>query len=173
VRADLYSLGCTFYFLLTGRILFEGTTVLEKMGKHRWDEAPAMEKFRPDVPVSVMAVVRKLMAKQPAHCYQTPQELIAALPASESTARQLLSTPARPPEVLSAFILSSLKADAERKLGPVAQVVITVPAYFEPIPGKTPRRRATWHKRWSRPSERSPSETGRRCTCTTQGCGKK
>ena len=43
-----------------------------------------------------------------------------------------------PPEVLSSFILRSLKADAERMLGPVAQAVITVPAYFD-----EPRRRAT------------------------------
>lgn len=43
-----------------------------------------------------------------------------------------------PPEVISSFILKSLKADAERKLGPVSQAVITVPAYFD-----EPRRRAT------------------------------
>jgi molecular chaperone DnaK len=43
-----------------------------------------------------------------------------------------------PPEVVSSMILRSLKADAERKLGPISQAVITVPAYFEET-----RRRAT------------------------------
>ena len=43
-----------------------------------------------------------------------------------------------PPEVISSFVLRSLKADAERKLGPVSRAVITVPAYFD-----EPRRRAT------------------------------
>ena len=43
-----------------------------------------------------------------------------------------------PPEVISSFILKSLKSDAERKLGPVSSAVITVPAYFD-----EPRRRAT------------------------------
>src|SRR5262249_26275220 len=43
-----------------------------------------------------------------------------------------------PPEVISSFVLRSLKADAERKLGPVTQAVITVPAFFD-----EPRRRAT------------------------------
>jgi molecular chaperone DnaK len=43
-----------------------------------------------------------------------------------------------PPEVLSSLILRKLKADAERKLGPIQEVVITVPAYFD-----EPRRRAT------------------------------
>jgi len=48
-----------------------------------------------------------------------------------------------PPEVISSLILCSLKADAERKLGPVRQAVITVPAYFD-----EPRRRATMDAGW-------------------------
>lgn len=79
IRADLYSLGCSFYYLLTGRVPFPGSSLGEKLVKHQLDEAPPVESLRPDVPAPVAAVVRKLMAKRPEERYQTPAELAAAL----------------------------------------------------------------------------------------------
>jgi tRNA A-37 threonylcarbamoyl transferase component Bud32 len=79
VRADLYSLGCTFYFLLTGQVPFPGGTLIQKLDKQRWATAPPVDQLRPDVPAGVAAVVRKLMAKRPEDRYQTPAELVAAL----------------------------------------------------------------------------------------------
>src|SRR5262249_32603953 len=66
IRADLYSLGCTFYFLLSGRVPFPGNNLGEKLVKHQLDEPTPLEKLRPDVPPRVSAVIRKLMAKNPA-----------------------------------------------------------------------------------------------------------
>src|SRR5262249_52788547 len=57
IRADLYSLGCTLYFLLTGRAPFAGT-VGEKLVQHQLDEAEPLEKLRPEVPPALAAVVR-------------------------------------------------------------------------------------------------------------------
>src|SRR4051812_1778068 len=65
IRADLYSLGCTFYCLLTGRVPFPGGTLIQKLDKHRYAEAIEIGTLRPDVPRAVAAVVRKLMAKRP------------------------------------------------------------------------------------------------------------
>ena len=79
IRADLYSLGCTFYHLLTGRVPFPGGTLVQKLDKQRWDEPPGIEQFRTDVPPALTAVVRKLMAKKPEERYQTPGELASAL----------------------------------------------------------------------------------------------
>lgn len=79
IRADLYSLGCTFYFLLTGQAPFPTGTLTAKLLAHQMDEAKPVELLRPGVPAEVSAVVRKLMAKKPADRYQTPGALAAAL----------------------------------------------------------------------------------------------
>ncbi|HXG09120.1 MAG TPA: serine/threonine-protein kinase [Gemmataceae bacterium] len=79
IRADLYSLGCTFYFLLTGSIPFPGGTPMERLLRHREQEPVPVERLRPDVPPAVGAILRKLMAKRPEDRYQTPAEVAAAL----------------------------------------------------------------------------------------------
>jgi serine/threonine protein kinase len=79
IRSDLYSLGCTFYYLLTGRLPFPGGTTLEKLVRHGTEEPTPVESLRPEVPAAMAAIVRRLMAKQPAERFQTPAELAAAL----------------------------------------------------------------------------------------------
>jgi len=79
IRADLYSLGCTFYFLLAGRPPFPTGNFIQKIYKHQHEEAPALEALRPEVPPGVARVVRKLMAKRPEDRYQTPAEVAAVL----------------------------------------------------------------------------------------------
>jgi serine/threonine-protein kinase len=79
IRSDLYSLGCTFYFLLTGQVPFPGGSTLEKLVRHGTEEPTPVTNLRPEVPAPVAAIVRRLMAKQPAERFQTPAELMAAL----------------------------------------------------------------------------------------------
>jgi eukaryotic-like serine/threonine-protein kinase len=79
IRADLYSLGCTFYFLLTGRAPFPGGTPAEKLARHTQEEPAAIEQLRPDVPQEVADIVRCLMAKEPARRFQTPADLVLEL----------------------------------------------------------------------------------------------
>jgi len=79
IRADLYSLGCTFFYLLTSRVPFPGGTLVQKMDKQRWETPLSVDEIRRDVPTSVASVVRKLMAKRPADRFQTPAEVTAAL----------------------------------------------------------------------------------------------
>jgi tRNA A-37 threonylcarbamoyl transferase component Bud32 len=79
VRADLYSLGCTFYFLLTGRVPFPGGTLIQKLDRQRWEMPPSVDQLRRDVPPAVAALIRRLMAKHPDDRPKTPAELVAGL----------------------------------------------------------------------------------------------
>ena len=95
IRADLYSLGCTLYFLLAGRAPFANGTATEKLLQHQmvepepvetvrrerflaWNEANGVEEISEEglhVPAQVLSVIRRLMAKDPDDRYQTPIEL--------------------------------------------------------------------------------------------------
>lgn len=79
IRADLYALGGTFYFLLTGHPPFHEGTVPQKLIWHQSRQPKPVTDYRPDVPAGVVSIVTRLMAKNPADRYQTPAELIAAL----------------------------------------------------------------------------------------------
>lgn len=87
VRADLYSLGCSLYYLLSGLAPFPDGSATEKVLKHMQEEPRPIEQLRPDLAGEVVAVLRKLMAKRPEDRYQTPAELAAALQAVLSSGR--------------------------------------------------------------------------------------
>ncbi len=78
-RADLYSLGCALYFLLTGRVPFLGKSAIEKILAHQSELPPPLQALRPDVPDGVAQLVVQLMAKRPEDRPQTAAELVAAL----------------------------------------------------------------------------------------------
>ncbi len=79
IRADLYSLGCTLYHLLAGRVPFPGGTLIQKLKNHQSNQPAPLEALRPETPQAVCEVVYKLMAKRPEDRYQTPAEAAAAL----------------------------------------------------------------------------------------------
>ncbi len=64
-RSDLYALGASMYFSLSGCPPFPGGTAIQKIKWHRNDSPPPLRSIRPDVPVELAAVVSKLMAKDP------------------------------------------------------------------------------------------------------------
>ncbi len=137
VRADLYSLGCTLYFLLTGKVPFPGGSLGEKLMKHQLREPVPVEERRPGLSPSVAAVVRKLMAKRPEDRFQTPAEAAAAL--SPGTGREdggsrtslLGPAPIQAPADETAGGWSSLET-------PAALVVVGSP------PPRRPARRWVW-----------------------------
>ena len=78
-RADLYSLGCTLYYLLTGRVPFTGATAIEKILAHQSELPPPVQALRPEVPAAVAELVARLMTKRPEDRMQTAAELVAAI----------------------------------------------------------------------------------------------
>jgi serine/threonine protein kinase len=79
VRADVYGLGCTLFFLLTGRPPFTGDNVVEKVTARMGDEPPSVRAVRPGVPAALDRVVAKMMARDPARRYQIPADVVDAL----------------------------------------------------------------------------------------------
>jgi len=82
IRADLYSLGCTLYKLLTGHAPFSGKEYdnpLIKIVAHMQRTPPAIASQRAGVPAGLAALIDKLLAKKPANRYATPAEVAAAL----------------------------------------------------------------------------------------------
>jgi eukaryotic-like serine/threonine-protein kinase len=74
-RSDLYSLGCTLYFALTGIAPFEGGDMINKIFKQRMEDPEPLEKRARGVPAAFATIVRKLMSKEPAERYQDCAEL--------------------------------------------------------------------------------------------------
>ena len=79
IRADIYSLGCTLYYLLTGGPPFRGDHLWDLYQAHFSMEAGPLNLVRPEVPVELAAVVAKMMAKEPRRRFQTPGEVAQAL----------------------------------------------------------------------------------------------
>ena len=78
-RADIYSLGVTFWYLLTGRPMFTGESPLEKIMAHQTKPVPSLHEACPEVSLPLDAVFRRMVAKTPEERYQTMAEVIADL----------------------------------------------------------------------------------------------
>jgi WD40 repeat protein/serine/threonine protein kinase len=127
IRADIYSLGCTLYYLLSGGPPFQGKTLYDLLQAHHSMDARLLNFVRPEVPTELAASVAKMMAKEPAHRFQTPAEVAQALtPFFKRGARfarpsTLLSVPTNEPATTSTLAeeVEVTKADPAASATPI------------------------------------------------------
>jgi nitrous oxidase accessory protein NosD len=79
VRSDIYSLGCTLYHLIAGRVPFPTSSLSEKYQSHREKEPPPLQEVCPEVPGGLVLLVKRMMAKHPNDRFQTALEVAEAL----------------------------------------------------------------------------------------------
>jgi serine/threonine protein kinase len=145
IRADLYSLGCTLYFLLAGRVPFPGGGVSEKLIAHQLDEPVPVEQVRPEVAPGLAGVVRKLMAKRPEDRFQTPAELARVLAEGLASGRWPACRPAPAVPVAVSVATPAALADTAANWSALQESAPTLPP-----PGQRQRPQGRW--RWVLPA---------------------
>jgi serine/threonine protein kinase len=146
IRADIYSLGATFYFCLTGRTPFTEGTVAQKLIWHQTRQPKPIRQTRPEVPDALAVLIERMMAKDPAQRPQTPQQVADAL-------APFTQSPIAPPPEEEMPRLSPAALGQPGGEGPVTSAPTTAPG--PPSSGQ----RKSWQVP-STPGNRPPSSTG-------------
>jgi len=77
--SDMYSLGATLYFLLIGRALFDGETLMARVLAHRDNQAPSLRAARPEIPPQIDSIAQRMVAKKKGDRYPSMTDLIRDL----------------------------------------------------------------------------------------------
>lgn len=84
-QSDIYSLGCTLYFLMTGRAMFDGETCMERLLAHHQDSRPSLVTTRSKIPPALEAVFTRMTARQPSERFESMEEVVEALDSVQSS----------------------------------------------------------------------------------------
>jgi serine/threonine protein kinase len=144
IRSDIYSLGCTFYHMLGGRPPFAEGGLTQRLYKHAEAEVPDVRRLNAQVPVELVGVLRRMLAKKPADRYQTPAQLLEDLIPRPRPERATVSPDS---ETLAAIPTLPSDDETEETAAPeqyevvAAPVVLTTPEQEKVAAGQFERAR--------------------------------
>jgi serine/threonine-protein kinase len=149
IRADVYSLGCTLFYLLTGQPPFPGNSLMQKILMHQEAEPPSLLAARPDVPAELDALVRKMLAKDPTDRFAIPLLLVTPLRrfCPTGTLSNSLIRPAGPPQG------NGYRPGSSPALGPLSSSNL-------PRPGGAPGTAINLPRPSTQPSLQRPGSNG-------------
>jgi hypothetical protein len=138
-RADVYGLGATFYFLLTGRPPFASGSLAQKLMAHLVGDVRPVREVRPEVSERLDAVLLRMLAKAPDQRFPDTGAVVAALSSCEGKptlvvvpAGERAVTPVRPPSPLTVLVMATPPAPPQKEQTPLVA---------GPVAERRPRRR--------------------------------
>jgi serine/threonine-protein kinase len=145
-RSDIYSLGCSMYYLMTGQLPFPGETPIDRLAKRIGGNPVPITDVRPDIPPSLVRVLDKMTAQKPHERFQTAQETAEALQSLTRPKRKPTAPapgPATPRESKEgAHEPSPAPAPAPPPPPVIVKVRPDYPAWFQPLANLSERRPA-------------------------------
>jgi eukaryotic-like serine/threonine-protein kinase len=139
IRADVYALGASFYFLLCGQAPFAEGSVAQKLLWHQTREPKSLKSLRSDLPDELVTIVQRMMKKDPSERFQTPAEVMVAL-------QPWVQVPIAPPseDELPRFSLAAVGAPSMASRSGVSVPALSNPSTTEVrSPYSNPQRSST------------------------------
>ncbi len=93
IRTDIYSLGCTLYFLLSGQSPYPNGTSIEKIAQHLMSKPESLKQLVPGITPEALSLIENMMAKDPSDRFQTPEELLTAIASTKEAASGISKPP--------------------------------------------------------------------------------
>lgn len=134
-RTDIYSLGCTLYYLLAGKPIYAGETAMEKLIGHREQPVPSLHDVAQDVPAGLEQAYRRMVAKKPDDRFQTMEDVISAL---EQAWEPIAAPPRRAPG--SGSVVLEPEEDPDIVFADVVENPTEAQTPFAPVMSSTPAK---------------------------------
>ena len=131
-RADIYSLGCTLFYLLLARPIYPGENAVQKLMAHREAEIPSLADTNTQVPCGLNTAFQKMVAKTPDERYQTMTEVLSALQEYGEFGSHTLTVPDKTPDRTQSDLSDHVTDDWSEPV----EVINTIPDFnaLEGIP---------------------------------------
>lgn len=143
-RADIYSLGCTFYFLVTGQVPFPSKNTADKLAGHRRGRPREIHELNPKVPERIVKIIKKMMAKRPERRFQTADDvrrILTPLAERKPIEFDFEAVLAKRAELAEQRLASESILRGDSRVTTVSKLEIPTPAGLPALRAETPVRK--------------------------------